>query len=236
MPHYPLPVPTHVLEAVDEEDRPVYGARWITQRAKHRAAIQNLFGAITTIYESGTPFFTKDSIQDLVRQIDESGVCPVQTEPVSLRFSVAGIDGKKVDVPLELGVRHGPWPDKGDGVKLVSAMLDIEFRPVDRLTSVASLHADEFEPDKAFLSMVVQAETVPVRLSTGEVVQSYPTLPPPEVRAILHRQKAEWDGSEARRHLLATLETLADAGSLPPVDKVVAFPCWNPSDVERARG
>ena len=138
-------------------------------------------------------------------------------------------------MPVKLGVKHRrPRDDQGDGVELISAMLNVEFRPVDRLTSIAAMHADKFDPHKAFLSMVVQVETAHLLPLTGEAVPMYPLNPAPETRAILHQQKAKWDASDACRQLVATLEMLADVGSLPRVDKVIAFTCFNPSDVQAA--
>ncbi|KAK4032782.1 hypothetical protein C8A01DRAFT_40756 [Parachaetomium inaequale] len=233
MPHYPLPIPPIVIEAIDGKDKAFFGAPWITRRAENRAAIQKLSGVINTIYESGAPFFTKDAIRDLVRQIDEAGVRRVQTEPVSLRFSVTGIDGKTADIPVKLGVKHGGAQGvELDGVELFGAILKIEFRTIDHLTSIAANHADEFDPDKAFLSMAVEVETVPVLLLTGEAVPPYPINRAPETRAILHGQRTKWNASNAYRQLVKAM--LADAGSLPRVDKVVAFACFNPSDVEAA--
>ena len=238
MPHYPIPIPADIIEAVDREETPAYGAHIIAQRVKNRAEIRELWGPINAIYDSGTPFFTKDAIRDLLGQIDESGVRPVQTEPLSLRFSITGIDGKTVEIPLELGVRRGPWIwddfDLGDGVELITASLNIDFRPADHLTSIAARPADEFEPERAFLSMVIEAVTIPVRSVTGEPVFLYPINTAAETRAILQRQKVKWDASEACQHLVATFGKLAHTESLPRVDKVVAFACGNPSDVERA--
>jgi hypothetical protein len=107
MPYYPLPIPAHVIKEVEEEERRQWKNRKILeQRVKNRANIQALCGPINAIYDSGTPVFTKANISSLVRQIDESGLQRVQTEPLSLTVSIAGIDGKIVDIPLQLGVKH----------------------------------------------------------------------------------------------------------------------------------
>ena len=238
MPYYPLPIPAHVIKEVEDEER----RRWkkkeiLEQRVKNRADIQALYGPINAIYDSGTPFFTKATIASLVRQIDESGIHRVQTEPLSLKLSIAGIDGKVVDTPLQLGVKHPRpphYPPQKDGSVPMDAMLSIDFRPPDLLTSIASNYVSEFDPRTAFLTMTVSVLTVPVLLPTGEVPPDPPILPAPETRAILQQQKAKWDASAACRELLATLQGLADAGRLPHVDKVVAFACHRPSIVERA--
>ncbi|KAH6857110.1 hypothetical protein B0I37DRAFT_369191 [Chaetomium sp. MPI-CAGE-AT-0009] len=241
MPHYPLPIPAHVLEEVEEEER-----RWfrrdkkiMEKRAKIRAEIQALWAPINAIYDSGTPFFTKAAIGDLVRQIDESGMHRVQTEPLSLKLSIAGIDGKMVEMNLQLGVKYDApryYPLPEDGSVLMHAILSIDFRPVDRLTTIASNYISDFDPRQAFLAMTVHVHIVPVLLATGEVVPdpSAPIRPAPETRAVLQQEKAKWDASAACRELIATLQGLADAGRLPHVNKVVAFACHRPSVVERA--
>ena len=238
MSYYPLPIPAHALEEVEEEEKRQWkNKETLKQRAKNRAEIQALWGPINAIYDSGTPFFTKTAIGSLVRQIDESGMQRVQTEPLSLKISIAGIDGKIVDIPLQLGVKHPqplhypPWEDNS---VLMDAMLSINFRPPDLLTSIASNYLSEFDRHKAFLTITVNVSTIPVVLATGELPPDPSILPAPETRATLQRQKAEWDASAACRNLMATLQGLADAGRLPHVDKVVAFACHRPSIAERA--
>ena len=237
MPYYPLPVPARVIREVEDEERGWGGDEEIERRAKNRAEIQDLCIPINAIYDSGTPLFTKAAISSLVRQIDESGVHRVQTEPLSLKFSIAGIDGRTVDTSLQLGVKHPIplyWPPREDGSVLMDAMLSVDLRPADYLTSIASIHVADFDPRKAFLTMTVNVLTVPVLPATGEVVADSPIRPTPETRAILQQEKAKWDASAACRELVATLQGVADAGRLPRVDKVVAFACHRPSVVERA--
>ncbi|KAL2127848.1 hypothetical protein VTI74DRAFT_10087 [Chaetomium olivicolor] len=237
MPYYPLPVPAHVIEEVDDEERRWAGDEEMERRAKNRAEIRDLWAPINAIYECGTPFFTKDAIRNLVRQIDESGVRRVQTEPLSLEFSIAGIDGRTVDISLQLGVKHPVpphWPPQEDGSVLMDAMLSVDLRPGDRLTSIASIHVADFNPREAFLTMTVKVLPVPVLPATGEVVPQAPVRPAPETRAILQQEKAKWNAGAACRELVATFQGVADAGRLPRVDKVVAFACNCPSSLERA--
>ncbi|KAK3904515.1 hypothetical protein C8A05DRAFT_13611 [Staphylotrichum tortipilum] len=238
MPHYPLPIPAHAIEEVEDEER-----RWwrdeeiIERRAKNRADIQALWGPINTIYDSGTPFFTKAAIGSLVRQLDESGIHHVQTEPLSLKLSIAGIDGKMVDISLQLGVKYPVplhWPLREDGSVLMDAMLSIDFRTAGHLTSIASIYVTDFDPRKAFLPMTVNVLTVPVLPATGEAVPDTSVRPASETRAVLQQEKAKWDASAACCELVASLQGVADAGRLPHVDKVVAFACHRPSVVERA--
>ncbi len=60
MPYYPLPIPAHVIEEVENEERRWWGDEEIMERrAKIRAEIQALWAPINAIYDSGTPFFTK---------------------------------------------------------------------------------------------------------------------------------------------------------------------------------
>jgi hypothetical protein len=237
MPYYPLSVPTHVIKEVDEEERRWSGDEGMARRAENRAKIQDLCGPINAIYDSGTPFFTKAAIRNLVRRIDDSGVRRVQTEPLSLDFSIEGIDGRTVDFSLQLGVEYPVpprWPPREDGSVLMDAMLWIDFWPADHFTSIASVHVDDFSLSEAFLAMTMKVVPVPVLPATGEVVAQYPLRPAAETRAILQQEKAKWDASAACRELVTTLQGVADAGRLPRVDKVVAFACNHPSSVERA--
>ena len=239
MPYYPLPVPAHVVQEVDDEARREGGDQEMERRAKNWAEIWGLCGPINALYDSGAPLFTKAAIRDLVRQVDESGARRVQTEPLSLEFSIAGFDGKTVEIPLQLGIKHHipahwHWPPSEDGSVLMDAMLFVEFRPADHLTSMASTDVDDFDPSRAFLTMTVRAEPVPVLPATGEVVPQSPVRPAPETRAILQQEKAKWDAGPACRELLATLQRVADTGRLPRVAKVVAFACNRPSTTKRA--
>lgn len=162
----------------------------------------------------------------------------VQTESLSLKISIAGIDGKIVDIPLQLGVTHPQplhYPLREDNSVLMDAILSINFRPPDLLTSIASNYLSEFDRHKAFLTITVNVSTVPVLLATRELPPDPSILPAPETRATLQQQKAEWDASAACRDLMVTLQGLADAGRLPHVDKVVAFACHRPSIAERAQ-
>ncbi|KAK3301865.1 uncharacterized protein B0T15DRAFT_563544 [Chaetomium strumarium] len=200
----------------------------------HRAGSQT---PINAIYDSGTPLFTKAAIGSLVQKIDEAGIRRVQTEPRSLKLSIAGIDGKMVDTSLQIGVKHPippHWPPPENGSVLMDAMLSIDFRPIDHLTSIASVFVSDFDLRKAFLTMTVNVLAVPVLPDTGEVVPDAPIRPASETRAVLQQEKAKWDASAACRELMAMLQAVADASRLPHVDKVVAFACYRPSVVERA--
>jgi len=238
MPYYPLPIPAHVIEEVENEERRWWGDEEIMERrARIRAEIQALWAPINAIYDSGTPFFTKAAIGSLVQQIEEAGIRRIQTEPRSLKLSIAGIDGKMVDISLQIGVKHHippHWPQPEDGSVLMDAMLSIDLQPIDHLTSIASVHVSNFDPRRAFLTMTVDVLTVPVQLATGEVVPDTSIRPASETLAVLEQEKAKWDASAACRELIATLQVLADASRLPHVDKVVAFACHRPSVVERA--
>ena len=121
-----------------------------------------------------------------------------------------------------------------DGSVLMNAMLSVDLRPVDYLTSIASIYASQFDPRTAFLPMTVNLDTIPVLPATGEAVFDIPVRPESETRAILQQEKARWDASAACRELIATLQGVADAGRLPRVDKVVAFACHRPSVIEGA--
>ena len=244
MPYYPLPVPDHVMEEAEKEWRS-HGAipqseieRWAMNRAK----IHEICGPINTIYDAGTPLFTEAAIRELVQTIDESNIRPVQTEPLSLHFSIVGIDGKTVEIPIHLGVRDpatARWPPADDGSVWINTSLAIELRPADYLTSLSFVHIVDFDPDTAFLTMRVHA--VPTRMipATGEIIPFSPDeavtiRPAPEIRATLQQEIAKWNASAACHSLTSTFQSAADAGRLPHVDKIVAFACHRLSTPERA--
>lgn len=69
MPHYPIPIlaGSSRQSTARRPPDPPYGVYIIAQRVKNPAAIRELWGHINVIYDSGTPFFTKDAIRDLLR-------------------------------------------------------------------------------------------------------------------------------------------------------------------------
>lgn len=98
MPYYPLPLPSHVVEA---DNRARYPARYL----ERRASIRHLCGTINAFYDSGLPLFTQDAMRDLVPRTEEPGVQRLHAEKASLTFSLAGLGGKPIDVHPELGLR-----------------------------------------------------------------------------------------------------------------------------------
>ncbi|KAK3299893.1 uncharacterized protein B0H64DRAFT_2471 [Chaetomium fimeti] len=245
MPYYPLPIPSHVIDEIENEERQMgVPEEEIERWAGNRATIHGLCGPINAIYESGTPLFTKAAIRDLVREIDESGMRRIQTAPLSLHFSITGIDGRTVDFPIQLGVKHPlppHWPQRADGSVLMDAMLFIDLRPADYLTSTAFINVHDFDHDKAFLPITVRAVPIPIHPGTGEPVPQ-PPLPrsAPETLATLQQAQAQWNSGAACRELVATLHSAAEArqaaglAPLPHVDKVVAFACNQLSTTEDA--
>jgi hypothetical protein len=244
MPYYPLPVPDNVLAQAEEEwkKHAVIPQSEIERWARNRAKIQEICGPINAIYDAGTPLFTKAAIRDLLRTIDESGIGPIQTEPLLLHFSIVGIDGKTVDIPIQLGARDpdtAHWPPADDGSVWINTSLAIELRPADYLTSLSFIHIADFDPTTAFLTLRVQAVAVRMIPATGEIVPFTPpgpvtVRPAPEIRATLQEEISKWNASAACHTLIATFQAEADAGRLPHVDKIVAFACHRLSTPERA--
>lgn len=66
-------------------------------RSKNRVKLQEAIRKIREVYDSGTPFFTKDAIRDIMQQLEkvESG----QLNEVS----VMGLDGIVVQLPANIG-------------------------------------------------------------------------------------------------------------------------------------
>jgi hypothetical protein len=244
MPYYPLSVPGDAMEEAEKEWKR-HGAvpqREIERWVMNRAEIHKICSPINAIYDAGTPFFTKAAIRELVQTIDKSGIRPVQTVPLSLHFSIVGIDNKTVNIPIHLGVRDpatARWPPSDDGSVWINTNLDIEFRPADYLTSLSFMHILDFDPDTAFLTMRVHPVASRIIPSTGEVLPFSPDeavkiRPAPEIRATLQEEMSKWNASAACHALIATFQAEADAGRLPHVDKIVAFACHRLSTPERA--
>ncbi|KAL2140332.1 hypothetical protein VTI28DRAFT_3976 [Corynascus sepedonium] len=85
------------------------GRRGDGGRAKIWAEILDIWAPIITIYDSGTRFFTKAAIRNVLRQVDELGVRRIQTEPLSLEFPIVGIIGRtlKTDRGREVRICGG---------------------------------------------------------------------------------------------------------------------------------
>lgn len=244
MPYYPLPIPDHAIEEAEKEWEK-HGAipqaeieRWAINRAK----IHEICGPINAAYDAGTPLFSKAAIRKVLQTIDDSGIRPVQTDPLSLHFSIVGIDGKTVEIPIHLGVRDpatAHWPPADDGSVWVNTNLGIELRPADYLTSLAFVDILDFDPATAFLTIRVHPVSTRLIPATGQVIPFTPeeaviVRPAPEVRATLQQGIAKWNASAACHSLISTFQAAADAGRLPRVDKIVAFACHRLSTPERA--
>ena len=98
------PVPSHILDAIDESDLSRYGAAHVSRRTENRRMIARAAEKINAIYDTGAPFFTKDAIREIVRQLDELTANIRLGDKALLIFTVQGLDGSFVEIPLELGV------------------------------------------------------------------------------------------------------------------------------------
>jgi len=68
---------------------------------------------INAIYDSGVPFFTKDAIKDVAEQLDHLTSGLKLGDKAALTFTVRGVDGIRVDIPMELGTVE-PYRDEPD--------------------------------------------------------------------------------------------------------------------------
>jgi hypothetical protein len=111
MARYPLP--SHIIESMDAADLPSYGAAHLARRVQNRNTIACVSEKINAIYDSGTPFFTKDAIRDIVRQLDELPPISNPREKIVQKFTLRGIDGALVELSVPLGRVH-PYRDLPD--------------------------------------------------------------------------------------------------------------------------
>ena len=65
--------------------------------------IAHLSERINTIYDSDVLFFTKDAIKDVVRQLNQLTTDLKLGDKTTLTFTMQGLDGVCVDIPVELG-------------------------------------------------------------------------------------------------------------------------------------
>ncbi|KAI5861222.1 hypothetical protein GGS23DRAFT_577629 [Durotheca rogersii] len=222
------PVPSHVIESIDAADLRGFGAAHLARRAANRRTIARLSEKLNAVFDSGVPFFTKDAIRDIVRQLDELAVNPNPRVHTVRKFIVRGLDDCVVELRVPLGRVH-PYRDLPD-VDIVDAKLLVRFRPIDHLTSTTRRFADEFNIEHAFLPMVVEPRPVQLHSVTNDYVPQYPVLPLEAVQATLQRKRTEWESSSACQQLLSTLRSAA----IPDVRRIVAFACFNMSDCEMA--
>ena len=107
------PIPPEVIESIDAADLPTYGAVHVARRVENRKVIGHVSGKLNAIYDSGVLFFTKDAIEDIVRQLDELPVNPNPRAKCVHTFTVTGVDGSPVEVRVPLGRVH-PYRDVPD--------------------------------------------------------------------------------------------------------------------------
>lgn len=91
----------------------VGGGPWLSDadRDANRKVIAELTERINSIYDSGVPFFTKDTIRDVSQQLQMSTAGLRMGDKAKLTFTVSGVDGISVEIPIEMGTSLGPYPD-----------------------------------------------------------------------------------------------------------------------------
>ena len=98
---------------MDAADLPRLGAVRLARRAANRDTIARVSEKLNIIFDSGVPFFTKDAIQDTVRQLDDLVVNPNPRAHTLRKFTARGVDGSVVEVVVPLGRVH-PYRDLPD--------------------------------------------------------------------------------------------------------------------------
>ena len=74
---------------------------------------KEVFAEIFSLWEAGTPFFTKESIRDVYRQLTDSTTS-------GQKISVRGIDGRMVEVKVWSGlVFSGTGPNREPDLQMV---------------------------------------------------------------------------------------------------------------------
>ncbi|PWY96682.1 hypothetical protein BO94DRAFT_453567 [Aspergillus sclerotioniger CBS 115572] len=158
------------------------------------------------LQDDGKPFFEKELISNVYKQIQERKAGEVIT--------IKGIDGSLVDFK----VRTGEVVEIRDGVALVAGKPYIDYLPIQCLDGVAGHF-----PHLGYLNMRIYHRLRYRSLQTGQYIHE--TINPPlttnlaEFLSFLYA----WESTNSCRHIRATLESLPEF--FGPVTKIVGFAC-----------
>lgn len=187
---------------------------------------------VRRIYESGTPFFTKQALGDIVRQLEGNN---------NKTVVVTGLNGKQVEFHLETGkvmTNVSPFFEKNSdsqddsGTEAVWSKVSLRYHTIHHLTLPES---HRLRPEHPFLTTSI-GYTIEFRNSrTKAPITRIPRLySMDQMRYRFEMEKALWQDSTQFSELLYIL---AAAPYLPPITKIVAFACGSVTldDVSGAR-
>lgn len=195
--------------------------------------------SIQALFENGVPFYTKERIRDLVRQIDETNSALQSGKSLSdatCKFRLPALQGDDVAVDVETG---STW--EFDGVKSVMYMdytsLNLHTVHGNRLTMIDSRSTDPFLTYKTYQSMVDIRQMrlafsptlayCPLRIcyhmrEIKSEVSNTPEFSLDDRQAAFRAGAKDWEASHDCTRLRTTVES---APNLTDITKIVAFAC-----------
>ncbi|KAG8164437.1 hypothetical protein KVR01_006355 [Diaporthe batatas] len=167
---------------------------------------------ISTKYDAGVPFFTKDSFRDIVQQL-ESGGNPDH------EVSVVGLDGASVCFQINTGKEHPDHPFGNDYVCIMTKPI-LEYHDVNELLADEDLHY--YSLRRAYLPVEVAHWTEIRRAHTGELVSPWPAADYATVRQRFEQARRSLERSE----LFAQIRSMLTSTTIPRgIQKIVALAC-----------
>ncbi|KAJ3570025.1 hypothetical protein NPX13_g5875 [Xylaria arbuscula] len=182
-------------------------------RSKSLAEMQQVIPKVREIYDSGTPFFTKEAMRRIVQQIDDIE----KGKPGTV--SVVGIDGNIVQLPVQTGEVES---DIGTpGIEMVYVKARLAYQTVEHLTGIKD---PLFLQSKfAYLPFQIAYITEYRNSINKTLITETPLLCFDKVQDDFQRRRAKWEASNQCCQLKSILRTVAS--KIPPVQKIVVFAC-----------
>ncbi|KAI0096427.1 hypothetical protein GGR51DRAFT_29692 [Nemania sp. FL0031] len=181
-------------------------------RSKKLAEMQQVVPRVREIYDSGTPFFTKEAIRKVIQQIDD-----IETGQPGV-ISVIGIDGNIVQLRVKTGEIDS---DIEPGVEMTYLKAHLDYWTVDHLTVINDPLS--FRAKFAYLPLRIAYITEYRNSITKTPIPMVPLLPLEEVQENFEQKRAEWEASKQCDELKSVLGSIA--AEIPPIQKIVAFAC-----------
>lgn len=190
------------------------------------------------IYDSGTAFFTKDSIRDLASQLQvinsklkEQGPCDEKGEVL-----IPQVNGRKVHAPVLMSPPSLPAAARSDASSEPGQDEEEEEEEDDSTESGCAAPRDSEETIvhhiryRSYQALLADGDTGALGIAfefrrrdraTGELVPSRASLPLEDVRRRLAAEMRAWAAAGCCRQLRANLR--AAAPRMPAVTKIIAF-------------
>ncbi|GAB1312677.1 hypothetical protein MFIFM68171_02887 [Madurella fahalii] len=186
-------------------------------QAERERAMREVPARIRSLYEQGTPFFSKSTFRDVVAQLDHARAHPNPAGDAGCHIiSIPRVDGTLAEFELETGPVKSDIPGTES---VVRGHPFLHYRTYQEMAIVDDPYI--FSPYLAYCSIRLTYPLTMRRISTGEVLTSWSSNPLDVVQSALDATIRAWEESEDCRRLRSSLETAL----LPRITKIVAFAC-----------